>query len=140
MTVMTHEGSCLCGAVAFSTPGPLRDVAICHCKMCRRWHGHVGAYTDAPKVTLAFRESRGLAWYHASDIARRGYCRECGSSLFWEAFDRDTISITAGAFDDPTGLKTTLQIYVEDKGDYYEVDKAIPSRAKTVDRTARKPD
>ncbi len=33
-------GRCLCGAVAYEVRGPLRDVLICHCEECRRWHGH----------------------------------------------------------------------------------------------------
>jgi hypothetical protein len=133
----TAKGQCLCGAVRFETKGALRGVSICHCKMCRRWHGHTGAYTNVPKTALSFTESRGLAWYHTSDLARRGFCRECGSCLFWEAFDRDSLSIAAGTLDDPTGLATTLQIYTEDKGDYYELDTRIPSRAKTADHKPR---
>ena len=26
--------------------GPLRDVTVCHCVECRRWHGHVCAMTS----------------------------------------------------------------------------------------------
>ena len=126
----TH-GRCLCGGVAFHSDAALRDVTLCHCQMCRRWHGHVGAYTAVPKASLWFTESRSLAWYHASDHARRGFCRDCGASLFWEAVGRDTISITAGCLDEPVGVTTTLQIHVEDKGDYYAVDEALPVRQKS---------
>jgi hypothetical protein len=38
-------GSCLCGAVRFEVVGTLRDVVECHCAMCRKTHGHIGAYT-----------------------------------------------------------------------------------------------
>ncbi len=134
----TGTGRCLCGAVAFKTVATLRDASLCHCKMCRRWHGHVGVYTAVPKTALVFTESRGLAWYHASDYARRGFCRDCGASLFWEAFDRDVVSIAAGCFDEPADFKTTLQIYTEDKGDYYALDPALPSKPKTHDRPTRK--
>jgi hypothetical protein len=134
----TGTGQCLCGAVAFKTGAPLRDASLCHCKMCRRWHGHAGVYTAVAKAALVFTESRGLAWYHASDYARRGFCRDCGSSLFWEAFDRDVISIAAGCFDEPAGFKTTLQIYTENKGNYYELDAHLPSKSKTRDHTPRK--
>ena len=33
-------GGCLCGAVRYQVHGPLRDVLICHCVECRRWHGN----------------------------------------------------------------------------------------------------
>jgi hypothetical protein len=121
-------GRCLCGAVAFRvTQGPLRPVALCHCGMCRRWHGHVGAYTAAEKSALVFTEQRGLAWHQSSADARRGFCRECGSSLFWEGANRKTISITAGSLDAPTGLTTVTQIYADHKGDYYPIDPSVPA-------------
>lgn len=124
----TAKGQCLCGAVRYEIRGPLRAVSVCHCKMCRRWHGHVGAYTAADKADFTLTESRGLAWHQSSAKARRGFCRECGSSMFWEAHGRGTISITAGSLDDPTGLATTIQIYAGDKGDYYALDPSIPVR------------
>jgi hypothetical protein len=114
-------GSCLCGAVRFTVAGELRDVVNCHCSQCRRFHGHVGAYTDAPRTALQFSEARGLRWYRSSSFARRGFCGECGSSLFWERLGGDMISIAAGCLDSPTGLKTVRHIFVADQGDYYEI-------------------
>jgi hypothetical protein len=121
-------GSCLCGAVRYEVSGALRDVVVCHCEMCRKSHGHIGAYAAAPKGALHLIESRGLKWYRSSDIAQRGFCGECGGTLFWDGTGRDTISIAAGTLDGPTGLKTVVQIYVDDKGDYYDVDVAVPIR------------
>jgi hypothetical protein len=121
-------GGCLCGAVRYEVTGALRDVIVCHCAMCRRAHGHVGAYTATPKVALHMVEDRGLCWYASSAIARRGFCGECGSTLFWEAAAKDSISIAAGTLDAPTGLATTLQIHVDSAGDYYVVDERIPER------------
>ena len=121
-------GGCLCGAVRFAVTGPLRDVVLCHCEMCRRTHGHVGAYSATSKPDLRILESRGLKWYASSEVARRGFCSECGASLFWEASGRDHVSIAAGMLDAPTGLATTLQIYVSSAGDYYAIDERIPMR------------
>src|SRR5438105_923693 len=118
-------GSCLCGAVRYEVRGPLRDVVVCHCGMCRKSHGHIGAYTAAPKGALHLVESRGLKWYRSSGVARRGMRR----NAFWDGTGRDTISIAAGTLDAPTGLRTLVQIYVEDKGDYYDVDAAVPVRS-----------
>jgi hypothetical protein len=121
-------GSCLCGAVRYEVAGPLRDVIECHCAMCRKTHGHVGAYTAAPKNALTIVESRGLKWYVSSEKARRGFCGECGGTLFYEPLQKDYVAIAAGTLDPPTGLKTMLQIYVAHRGDYYEIDPAIPQR------------
>jgi len=121
-------GSCLCGAVRFEITAALRDVVLCHCAMCRKTHGHVGAYTNAPKKSLHLIEPRGLKWYTSSGLARRGFCSECGASLFWERLASDTVSIAAGALDPPTGLTTTLQIFVDSAGDYYSIDPRIAQR------------
>jgi hypothetical protein len=121
-------GRCLCGAVRYEIHGPLRDVKLCHCGECRRWHGHVCAMTAAHTDHLSFVADGGLRWMDSPNSAahaRRGFCSECGSSLFWDSPDRETISIAAGTIDPPTGLKTTMQIYTADAGDYYEIDPAL---------------
>ncbi|MBD0280817.1 MAG: GFA family protein [Thermoleophilaceae bacterium] len=119
---MAVTGRCLCGAVRFEVDGPLRDVVVCHCGECRRWAGHVWASTSAPRDALLVSEQSALRWIDSPESethARRGFCSDCGSSLFWEAPGRDTISIAAGALDPPTGLRTTREIYTEFAGDYY---------------------
>ena len=127
------RGQCLCGAVRFSVEKMmLTGIVVCHCGMCRRWHGHVGAYADAPRKALVFDATGDLAWFQSSSVARRGFCRTCGSSLFWDAPERTTISIAAGAFEAPSGLSTTLQIFTGDRGDYYPVDATIPVRTDPV--------
>jgi hypothetical protein len=101
----------------------MRDVIVCHCGECRRWGGHVAAMTAVPKERLRVVEQRGLAWIDSPGSAahaRRGFCRECGSSLFWDSPERETVSITAGTLDAPTGLHTSDEIYREHGGDYYE--------------------
>lgn len=125
---MMHTGGCLCGAVRFEVTGALRDVVLCHCAMCRKTHGHIGAYTNAPKDSLRLTEARGLKWFESSRAARRGFCNDCGASLFWERTTGDSISIAAGALDPPTGLDTTLQIFVGHAGDYYSIDPRIAQR------------
>ena len=114
-------GSCLCGAVRYRVNGPLRDVVFCHCSRCRRTHGHFAAYTACAREDLDLIEARGLRWYEA-DERRRGFCGECGASVLWEREDRPTISIAAGTLDPPTGLRPSHHIFVEDAGDYYDVE------------------
>ena len=117
------------GAVRYEVPRPLRDVVLCHCTMCRKMHGHVGAYTVVPKAALAMAESHGLKWYRSSDKARRGFCGKCGATLFWEPYAQDYVAIAAGTLDPPTGLRTTLQVHVGSASDYYAIDPSIPQRA-----------
>ncbi len=113
-------GGCLCGAVRYEVRGPLRDVVNCHCRRCRRTHGHVAAYTAVEAADLVLLADRGLGWYRA-DGRDRGFCRTCGASVFWRAEGRSTISIAAGTVDEPTGLRTVAHIFADSQGDYYEI-------------------
>jgi hypothetical protein len=69
--------------------------------------------------------------------ARRGFCNRCGSNLFWDAPERETISIAAGTLDPPTGLHIAAHWYVEQASDYYELpDDGLPrhSRSSVAER------
>lgn len=118
-------GGCLCGAVRYTIHGPLRDVVACHCGQCQRTHGNYSAYTMAQTADIELTENGGLHWYQSSETARRGFCRVCGTSLFWEPKGKDTMSIAAGSLDQPTGLKTIRHIFVADAGDYYEISDGL---------------
>lgn len=130
-------GGCLCGAVRYRVTGRLRDVMNCHCSQCRRTHGHVAAYAAARRDDLELLEDAGLAWYASSPRARRGFCRTCGASLFWQPRDLDYIAIAAGTLDQPSGLKTVGHIHVRDKGDYYEIADTLPQHAAGADSKTR---
>jgi hypothetical protein len=106
--------------VRYHVTGPLRDVVFCHCSRCRRTHGHFAAYTSCARKDLELVEERGLGWYD-SDGRRRGFCRECGASVFWEREGGETIGISAGTVDPPTGLRPGRHIFTDDAGDYYEL-------------------
>lgn len=119
-----HSGGCLCGAVRYEVRGPLRSVLVCHCEECRRWHGAPAESTAAPRDRLDLTEERGLRWVDSprSDAhARRGFCGECGSSLFWDAPGRDYVAIAAGTVDGATGVRTAAHWYVSQKGDWYDL-------------------
>jgi hypothetical protein len=128
--VTSVTGRCLCGAVRYEVRGPLRDVLICHCQECRRWHGHVCAAASARRVDLVLLEEGGLRWIKSpnSDAgARRGFCGECGSSLFWDPPGEETISIAAGTLDPPTGLRIIGHWYTSQASDYYDIpDDGMP--------------
>ena len=127
-------GRCLCGEIQFSL---LTDDATkpdaCHCGQCRRWSGHHWASVNGLVASISFKKGEGkLNWYRASDYARRGFCGECGSSLFWHADGiekyKDRIAVALGALDEPTGLRLGTHIFVADKGDYYDISDGLPQK------------
>ena len=114
----THPGGCLCGAVRYEVSGPLAPVWACHCSQCRRTSGHYVATTNAKNHVFRILADEGLSWYASSAEAERGFCRHCGSSLFWRRRGDDYTSIMAGTFDGPTGVVVEGHIFTADKGDY----------------------
>ena len=122
-------GSCLCGAVRISVSGELPGPNACHCTQCRKQSGHYWASTDVPRSRVTVEGAENVTWYAASEKARRGFCRTCGSFLFWDAAGQDTLAVAMGAFDAPTGAHLTGHIFVADKGDYYEIADGLPQNA-----------
>ena len=124
-----HHGGCLCRAVRFEIIGAMAPVTACHCLQCRKSSGHYWASTRVADGALAITEARGLRWHRSSAGARRGFCRTCGSSLFWRADGSGTTAVAAGSLDAPTGLGLARHIFVAEKGDYYEIADGLPQSA-----------
>lgn len=126
MTVELKTGACLCGRIRLEIRGNMREVVACHCGQCRRQTGSYYMATNVPDDALVVTGEEHLKWYNASVEAKRGFCSECGSALFWKHQDDPFTSILAGCLDAPTGLKLTRHIYTADKGDFYEIADDLP--------------
>ncbi|AZN73742.1 GFA family protein [Georhizobium profundi] len=128
--VTTRVGGCLCGAVRYSVVSdearPMRGIFACHCVECRRQSGHYVAATAASDDALTVTGGDNLTWFAASPEAKRGFCRICGSLLFWKADARSSTSIMAGSLDGATGLMIDRHIFAAEKGDYYTIDDNRP--------------
>ena len=124
----TLSGRCLCGAVRFELQRALSAPHACHCTECRRQSGHYVVASEVQRAGFALTEDRGLKWYRSSDSARRGFCGDCGSVLFWDDGGA-TVSINLGCLEGPTGLTLQRHIFVDEKGDYYALDDSLPKFA-----------
>ncbi len=127
----TLSGRCMCGSIEFTFIADKLDVTACHCGQCRAWSGHVWASLNASFDTLEIlKGEENLGWFRSSDYARRGYCKACGSALFWHGDKLDDykhrIAIAAGSITAPTGAALVEHIFVADKGDYYEITDGLP--------------
>lgn len=131
MPAETHHGQCLCGAVQFDIEGDLSVPAMCHCAMCRRNHGALGVYTSAKEEKIRLQGAENLRWFRSSDMAERGFCGKCGSKLFWRRVGEGDMDVTMGSLDNPTGLTATKHIWVEFKGDYYDIPDDLPQFARS---------
>ena len=119
-------GGCACGGVRYEVRGKLRQVIACHCVQCRRTSGHFVTATACRRSAFTLVKQTTLKWYVAVPGFRRGFCGECGSSLFFEEDGGERVSIAAGSLDSPQGLKIVAHIFASEAGDYYPIDPSVP--------------
>lgn len=112
-----NKGSCLCGAVTINAAiSP--NVGVCHCSMCRKWSG--GSYLAVEATgEVSFTGEDNINRYKSSDWARRGFCKTCGTHLFYHLLDKDQYIVSAGLFSDDTSFILEHQIFIEEKPHYY---------------------
>ena len=87
-----HKGSCLCGAVSFVVEGELSPPDACHCTICRKHSGHYYAGTEVKRDALTITGTESITWYQSSPKVRRGFCAACGSSLFFDPPQNNSVS------------------------------------------------
>jgi hypothetical protein len=123
---MSLTGACLCGAVTYEAKGAPGAPSACHCRQCRRQSGHVWAssYVEDAQLTI----HGPVRWFQSSEKARRGFCPDCGSALFWKHDDDPFTCFSMGSIDGPTGLRLRSHIFTADKGDYYMIPAEEPQR------------
>lgn len=114
----TLTGGCQCGAIRFRVSGgPVRS-SICHCRMCQKAIGApFGAFVTVDRQALEWTHG-APASFQSSNIARRGFCANCGTPLTWEPLggkDRDIVDLATFAFDDPGALAPAEQVCVESR-------------------------
>jgi hypothetical protein len=110
----------------FEVTGKLNNAVACHCDQCRKTSGHYAASIIVPTMQMEMLRFETLAWYDSMDGVSKGFCTDCGSSLFWNLKGRDGWSVSAGAFDGPTNSKINYHCFTSEKGDYYDISDGRP--------------
>jgi len=108
-----HTGGCQCGAVRYALYAEPTNPHVCHCRMCQKAFGNY----FAPLAGVSLGD---LAWvkgtpgvFKSSEAVERGFCRDCGTPLFFRYVDRDRISVALGSLDDPSRVAPARQYGVE---------------------------
>lgn len=115
------NGHCLCGDVAFNLDVPTH-LEACHCGQCRRWSGSVNMSCDFTEVS--FEVDKGLKWYRSSEWAERGFCKNCGSSLFYRLVeDQSKMSVCAGALNNVADdILISREFFIDEKPGFYNFE------------------
>lgn len=111
-------GQCLCGAVEVEAKTLDTSVGACHCSMCRRWAG--GPFMAASAATeVTFKGEENITRFGSSDWAERGFCRICGTHLFYHLKDGSEYIMAAGLFGDVDGYVFDHQVFIDERPTYY---------------------
>jgi len=116
----THRrtGSCLCGGVKVTADQASNLVGACHCTTCRRWGGSAFMEIDCG-TDVVFEGSENISVFDSSQWAERGFCRNCGSHLFYRLKETQLHMMPVGLFDDDSELEFTTQVFIDEKPQYY---------------------
>ena len=114
------KGSCLCGAVKLSTSSMENSMAACHCGTCRKWGGGPFMEVSCGK-DVQFEGEDCVAIYDSSEWAERGFCKKCGTHLFYRLKGSQEYQIPVGIFGDTIFPKFDLQVFIDRKPEYYSL-------------------
>jgi hypothetical protein len=107
-------GRCLCGAVTFSAEEVELEHHACHCGMCRRWSGGSGFLAAAARG-VSFASGEQLGVYDSSEWAQRGFCKHCGTTLFYFLKPTQSYLMSVGSFVDQAPFRLVREIFIDKK-------------------------
>ena len=122
------NGSCLCGAIEFQAGLPSKWCAHCHCSMCRKAHGAgyvtwVGFKTDQVNFIQGEKE---LTWYESSPGAQRGFCRYCGSTLFFRSETwAGELHIVLACINEPIDRQPQANVFFDKHVNWMPIDTSL---------------
>ena len=110
-----HTGGCQCGAVRYAL--------VCRADQPARVPlPHVPEGVRHLLRPVCGRAARGLRLgdghagvFRSSEVAERGFCRDCGTPLSFRYVDKDRISVSLGSLDDPSRVAPAKQYGVESR-------------------------
>jgi hypothetical protein len=111
----------MCGAVSYTAKGVDKEIAACHCSMCRRWAS--GPFLGINAKSVEWQGEANIRTIQSSKWAERGFCTQCGTGLFYRItapgkFSGVT-SLAYGTLDDQTGVTLTKEWFIDNKPEAY---------------------
>ena len=124
----SKTGQCLCGAVSLRIHVVGNSIGACHCEMCRRWGG--GPLLEVSGGTeISIEGVENVETFSSSHWAVRGFCKTCGTHLYYRVVETGEYTIPLGLLDDEEGLHFDHQVYIDEKPESYSFSN--PTRMET---------
>lgn len=112
------SGKCLCGSVKLECAALPEQTTACHCNICRTWSGGPFMAFSAGKDVVISGEDN-ISVYNSSEWAERGFCKQCGSHLFYRMKGAGEYYLPAGLFDIPADTPFGLEVFIDEKPESY---------------------
>lgn len=112
------KGKCLCGAVRVTAESIETHHGACHCAMCRRWAS--GPLFAAMAHGVSFEGEENITVYDSSEWAERGFCKVCGSNLFYRLKGPGLHFLSVGIFDEPAAFTLGSEVCIDLKPAGYD--------------------
>jgi len=136
MTETALTGSCLCGSFEFRVHGPLGEVRLCHCDLCRRATGT--AFSANSRVPLdrweVVRKEAPVTEYQSSPGAWRAFCAVCGSPVY-SRVERDpqNVRIRLGTLPRETQAEIVSHVWVGSSAAWDHITDELPQHERGAD-------
>lgn len=118
LATINATGSCLCGGITLTVQAVNPHVDTCHCNMCRKWGGGP-LFAIECDSEVSFTGEENISIFDSSGWAERGFCRHCGTHLFYRLKENRRYAIPAGLFDSEDQLVFRQQIFIDEKPAFY---------------------
>jgi hypothetical protein len=121
------RGGCQCGAVRYAVGARSNDAYYCHCRMCQKAFGNLfGTFFAVDPRNVRWERGKP-AYFQSSGIARRGFCRECGTPLTFEYLNSDRkMDLTVGSLDEPGRMRPVSHFGAESIVESFFTDDGLP--------------
>ncbi|MDI2592960.1 GFA family protein [Pseudomonas sp. N3-W] len=125
-----HQGGCHCGQIRYQFTGELRDIAHCHCSICRRVSGGiVTTWITVPMAAFAWLAGTP-ARYDSSASCVRCFCSNCGAQLaLITTLSPERIDVTIATLDHPELARADRHIWTTSRLPWLHLDEQLPSEA-----------
>ena len=94
--------------------------------MCQKAFGNLFGVFFGLRGGSVRWEGAEPAYFRSSNIARRGFCRECGTPLSFEYLGSETIDLTVGSLDEPGRLRPVAHYGFEGHVSSFFTDDGLP--------------
>ncbi|MFT5219291.1 MAG: hypothetical protein ACI87H_001428 [Gammaproteobacteria bacterium] len=121
-------GHCLCSSIEFETDGPLTDISLCHCSICRKVTGSAfAAYASVAIEDLHWRRGEErLKKFTLNEQLSKYFCSRCGSTLMtFHSQVPGFYHLSLGNLDDDQNIAIEYHQYVDSKASWERIDDGL---------------